>query len=312
MPCNTVCRVKSNISSSYSNSGNNNSSSSEEEEEKGECVQLLEEGEEGCERDRDCAGWEAGMRCAEGVCAAGRVLGEACATDDDCELPLVCDRARLVCAKPWADLGEACAAGPCLLSFVCDHTDPAGPVCARRARHREQCDAAAGCEYPYTCAGYCTDLRHARGLGDPCASTADCAEGLLCVARVCAAPADACGAGALPRCRDARDVCVLPHAPANATAAQHAEDFMLCIDANAFHWSNCAEPFLRLLAAFGSAARWHPCAPCTTVRAPAPPNTEPSSAPVTPESAAASSVSVTIVAFVLIALAFIMATTSPG
>lgn len=271
------------------------------------------------------------MRCADGVCAAGRVLGEACATDDDCELPLVCDRARFVCAKPWADLGEACgAAAPCLLSFQCDAAAAAGaqPVCVRRARHREQCDAAAGCEYPYTCAGYCTDLRHARALGDSCASTVDCAAGLLCLPtsaaaasasprdRVCQAPAAACGAArVLPRCSTegasssasnsssaGEEVCVLPHAPASAAVAERAEAFMLCIDAHAFHWSDCAAPFARLLAAFGSRARWQPCAPWATVPVPAPPPAEPSSvtAPASGAAAAAAPVAVVIFAVVVV------------
>lgn len=299
---------------------------------------LLADGEAGCVRDTDCAGWEAGMRCAAGVCAAGRVLGEACATDDDCELPLVCDRARLVCAKPWADLGEACAAGPCLLSFQCDRTTAAAtataPVCVRRARHREQCDAAAGCEYPYTCAGYCTDLRHARALGDSCASTVDCAEGLLCLpsspssssfssagaggatqGRVCQTPEAACGAGrVLPRCSmgaGARDVCVLPHAPANATVAQHAEDLMLCIDANAFHWSNCAAPFARLLAALGGRARWQPCVPWATVPVPAPPSTVPSSDAV-PTSAPAATARVAAAALAVVLARALTAATGPA
>jgi hypothetical protein len=146
---------------------------------------------EPCDEDSDCASF----RCdeARGRCSLLSPFGGPCDGDLDCAVdglacvsgaclvPPICRSGIGSCAA----LGESCAGPPCC-SGTC-----AGGVCA--------CiQAGQGCRDQYDCCfgsvcweGVC---RTTEGVGDPCASDADCDLGAFCrpVAQFC----DRCESGA--------------------------------------------------------------------------------------------------------------------
>ncbi|MCH9683820.1 MAG: hypothetical protein K0V04_20480 [Deltaproteobacteria bacterium] len=110
--------------------------------------------------------------------------GQECRVDRPCATGLSCDMASNLCQPP-PDLGELCPRGQCVEGAFCDSdvTIPgSAPVCQVLARVGEPCRGHAQCVEGWCPNGFCGTPP---GLGESCADTSSCDQGLACISEVC-------------------------------------------------------------------------------------------------------------------------------
>lgn len=116
----------------------------------GECAALPQE-------DEPCSDFCGDtMLCEEDVCVPRKSEGADCGHDEDCAMGLACSYETDQC-EPLAGVGESCEDLPCVAGASCESDDDSNLVCEAGA-----------------------------GIGEACASSSNCADGLVCAGNECA------------------------------------------------------------------------------------------------------------------------------